>query len=413
MIEKKARRGAGSYRKKGKNSYQLRYRGKNKTITAQNDTQAERALAAFISDVDKGKFKPATKMTVKQLSESFLRDNPDLSEATKENYRIHLDKRILPVFGDMKIDKIKPAHVYDFMNNLKEDGIREDGKQGGLSPATIQKNLYILSSMLSFAVDLKELEENPCDRVKPPKVQKRKKAGIERDLAREVLKALKEESLKYKCITLLAATTGERRGEILGIGDSTLDLDNLEIDVSRAIRHTKGRIFVKEPKTESGIRRIPFPANLVPLLQEMINARNKKREACGDLWVDMIETEDGELIKNDLLFTQWNGKPMHPNSINTWWTKFREDNNLPIDFKFHGLRHTNITQLLKAGVDLGTVSNNSGHSTKTMTLYYDGLDAKALREVASKADTIFDLENIIPDLLGKPVNIYRNKKKVN
>jgi len=65
-------------------------------------------------------------MTIKQLSERFLRDNPELSEPTKENYKIHFDKRILPAMGDHKIDKINPTHIYDFMDNLKEDGIRED-----------------------------------------------------------------------------------------------------------------------------------------------------------------------------------------------------------------------------------------------------------------------------------------------
>lgn len=410
MSVKQTRRAAGSYRKRGEDSYELRYRGNSKTIQAPNDTQAERALASFISEVDKGKFKKPSKMTVRQLSERFLRDNPDVSDTTKANYKIHIDNRILPVFEDMKVDKVRPTHIYDFLNNLTEDGVRQDGKPGGLSPASIQKIFHVLSSIFSFAVELKELEENPCDRVKPPKIPKRKKAGIDRDPARELLKALKKESLKYKCITLLAATTGARRGEILGIGDSTLDLDTCVSDISRAVRHSKGRVFIKGPKSESGIRLIPFPSILVPLLREMKSARDKQREKCGDLWIDKIETEEGDLIDNDLLFTQWNGRPMHPSSVDTWWNKFKEDNDLPAGLKFHGLRHTNITQLLKAGVDLGTVSNNAGHSTKTMTLDYDDLDAEALREVATKATDIFDLEAIVPDLLGQPVNIYRKKK---
>lgn len=411
MAESKPKRAAGSYRKRGKDTYELRYRGESTTVTAKDDTQAERALARFIADVDKGKFKRPAKMTVRGLSARFLRDNADLSESTKENYRIYLDKRILPALGDIKIDKIKPIHIYDFMDNLKEDGIREDGKPGGLNPSTIQKYYHIISSMFSFAVSLDELEDNPCAKVKPPKIPKRKKASIDRDPARKMLRALKKESLKYRCITLLASTTGERRGEVLGIGDSTLNLDDCEIDISRAIRHVKGKTFLKGPKTESGKRVIPFPESLVPLLREMIASRDKKREKCGDKWFYEVETGDGEMVDNDLLFTQWNGKPMHPNSVDAWWAKFREDNNLPESFKFHGLRHTNITQLLKAGVDVGTVADNSGHAKKSTTLDYDDPDAEALREVARKISSIFDLDNIVPDLLGEPINIYRKKEK--
>lgn len=100
-----------------------------------------------------------------------------------------------------------------------------------------------------------------------------------------------------------------------------------------------------------------------------------------------------------MLFTQWHGKPMHPNTVVSWFRKFEADNNLPENFTFHGLRHTNITRLLKEGVDVGTVADNTGHSTKTMTLDYDDPDAEALREVADKANAIFDLENIVPELI--------------
>ena len=62
-------------------------------------------------------------------------------------------------------------------------------------------------------------------------------------------------------------------------------------------------------------------------------------------------------------------------------------------------------------MDVGTVSNNAGHASKTMTLDYDDPDAEALREVAHKANDIFDLDNIVPALLGQPTNIYRKKEE--
>jgi integrase len=378
------------------------------------DREAEKQLALFVAEVTKNKHKKPSKITVRQLAERFLRDNPDLDEDTKENYKIYLDDRILPALGDNKIDKVKPTHIYDFLNNLKEDGIRKDGKPGGLAPSTIQKYFHIISAMFTFAVDLGELKENPCSKVKPPKIPKRKPVSLDKDPAVELLAALKHESLKYKCITLIAATTGERRGEIIGIGDSTLDLDSCIIDVSRAIRHAKGRVFLKNPKTETSTRTVPFPMGIVPLLKEMIAARDKQRGKCGDKWVDKVETQDRELIENDLLFTQWNGKPMHPNTVDTWWAKFRERNNLPETLKFHGLRHTNITQLLKAGVDVGTVSNNAGHAKTSTTLdVYDDPLPSVKREVADKISNVLKLDETMPKLLGLPINIRHNSDKEN
>lgn len=265
--------------------------------------------------------------------------------------------------------------------------------------------------MFSFAVDLKELEENPCERVKPPKIPKRKKASIDKDPARDMLRALAKESLKYKCITLLGACTGMRRGEIVGIGDSSLDLDDCTIDISKAARHMSNkRIILAGPKTETSERIIPFPLSIVPLLKEMMAARDKQRIKCGDLWIDEIEVH-GEMVKNDLLFTQWNGKPMHPNTIDGWFKKFKELNNLPENLKFHGLRHTNITLLLKSGVDVGTTANMAGHAKKSTTLDYDDPDAEALREVANKINNTLELDKIVPELLNRPVNVLHKPLK--
>lgn len=406
----KPKRAAGSYRKRGKDSYELRYRGKSKSIQAPNDTQAERALAAFIAKIDKGKFKPAAKMSVKQLSVRFLRDNPDLSAHTKDSYKTYLDGRILPVFGDLKIDKVKPTHIYDFLDNLTEDGIRKDGKPGGLAPATIQKIFHVLSSMFGFAVDMQELEDNPCARVKPPKIPKRQKLSIDRDPAREMLKALKSEPLKYKCITLIAAATGARRGEVLGIGDNTLDLENRTITITRASRHSKGgKISFVDPKSEAGVRVSPSPPALVPLLKEIIAARDSKREKCGDKWVSQIEDHE-KMVENDLLFVQWDGKPMHPNSVDAWFTKFKEKNDLPEALTFHGLRHTNITQLLRAGLDVPTVADHVGHAKRSTTLAYADPDSAMQSIVADKINVALDLDNIIPDLLGQPINAPKKKK---
>ncbi|HBQ87201.1 MAG TPA: hypothetical protein DD811_12105 [Syntrophomonas sp.] len=418
------KRKIGTYEWRGKDSVRLKVRitdpdtgetsRPKKTVKVKpgDDREAERQLALFVAEVTKNKYKKPSKMTVRQLAERFLRDNPNLDEATKENYEIYLNDRILPALGDNKINKVKPTHIYDFLNNLKEDGIRKDGKPGGLAPSTIQKYFHIISAMFTFAVDLGELKENPCSKVKPPKIPKRKPISLDKDPAIELLMALRYESLKYKCITLIAATTGERRGEIVGIGDSTLDLINCIIDVSRAIRHTKGRIFLKDPKSESSKRTTPFPMEIVPLLKEMVIARDKQREKCGDKWFNKVETKDGELVDNDLLFTQWNGKPMHPNSVDTWWTKFKERNTLPDNLTFHGLRHTNITQLIKSGVDVGTVADNAGHAkTSTTVDVYDDPLPSVKREVANKISTVFDLEKTIPNLLGLDVNIRHPKEQ--
>lgn len=383
-----------------------------KGIKEGDERAAEKALATFISEIDKGKYKKPSKMTLREFSEWWKRDyvNKQLARGTAEVYRMNLDNLILPSLGDSKIDRIKPKHLLDFYDNLTEDGVRLDGKPGGYSPATIQKCHNILSSIFTCAVTWEEIETNPCERVKPPKVPKRKPVSLDKDPAKELLLALAKESLKYRVLTLIAACTGMRRGELLGIGDSTIDLKNCYITIDRASQHAAGgRVYLDDPKSKTSIRVVPFPPSIVPLIMELTEARNKQRNKCGSKWVDTVEVQ-GEFLKNDLLFTQWNGKPMHPNTVDTWFSKFKEENGFPDNLTFHGLRHTNITQLLKSGVDIGTVADMAGHSQKKTTWDYDDPLPSAQQEVANKIEDALSIQDTIPELLGKPVNIRRKRK---
>ena len=59
--------------------------------------------------------------------------NEHLSQKTLETYQFPLNNTIIPVFGHMRIEQIKTIHILDYLNSLKKDGARKDGKEGGLS----------------------------------------------------------------------------------------------------------------------------------------------------------------------------------------------------------------------------------------------------------------------------------------
>ena len=84
---------------------------------------------------------------------------------------------------------------------------------------------------------------------------------------------------------------------------------------------------------------------------------NQKKE-CGDLWID-----------SNRLFVQWNGKPMHPDTITDWFRRFIQRKNLP-PITFHGLRHTNATLMISKNIDLAVVASRLGHAQITTTLNF-------------------------------------------
>ena len=97
----------------------------------------------------------------------------------------------------------------------------------------------------------------------------------------------------------------------------------------------------------------------------------------GNLWED-----------NDKLFTQWNGKPIHPDSISNWFAAFVRKNNLP-NVSIHSLRHTNATLLIASGTPLKTVSNRLGHAQLSTT---GNIYAHAIRATdKAAAETLQDI----------------------
>lgn len=147
----------GSFRKRGQNSYELRVSagtgpdGKRKrhikTVRCK-DRDVEKLLALFVAEVEKNQYIEPSRITLNDFSKRWIRDYADkaLSPLTRANYLSKLDKRILPALGHLRLEQIKPLHLSDFFRNLQEDGMRLDGKKGGMGADSIIHVHRVLSS---------------------------------------------------------------------------------------------------------------------------------------------------------------------------------------------------------------------------------------------------------------------------
>ena len=98
----------------------------------------------------------------------------------------------------------------------------------------------------------------------------------------------------------------------------------------------------------------------------------------------------GKRVENDLLFTKWNGAPMDPDDVTTWFGRFLAAHNLPA-VHFHSLRHTNASLLIAAHVPVTTVSGRLGHAkTSTTTDIYAGFIRSADAAAADALTGVFD-----------------------
>lgn len=379
---------AGSIEERGKNKYRLTVSmgsGKNRkryrrTVTCKNKTQANKELAKFVAEIEGDNFIEPSKVTFEAFAQKWLEEHAyDLAPATVQTYEGYLDK-IIPFFGSIKLSEIKPLQLLEFYSYLGKDYKKKDGKP--LSNNSIIKYHRLLKIMFGSAVKWNLIKENPVDKVDPPKYQKPKSNYYDEKEVKELIQSLEKEPIKYVAAILLTIATGVRRGELMGLEWRHIDFKNNTITIEQANQYLSGKgIFTKEPKTESSIREIIVPKSTMATLKKHKNEERRKMFKLGELW------EGGEL-ENSFVFTQWNGKPMHLDTIPNWFKKFQERKGLR-RITFHQLRHTSATMLVNAGLNVQALSARLGHSNTSTTLnIYSHALKSADKVAAEKIDDI-------------------------
>lgn len=204
-----------------------------------------------------------------------------------------------------------------------------------------------------------------------------------------LLDALSDAPPQYSLIVQLALLIGARRGEICALRWSDTDLEKGTISINRTVQFIPGTGLVfNPPKTKRSRRCIRIGSDCLELLREYQRYQKAERFKIGSEWVRKVEIE-GKTVENDLLFTKWNGAPIDPKTVTTWFPGFLATHDLP-PVHFHSLRHTNASILIAAHTPITMVSGRLGHAQTSTTLNYY---ASAIQSAdAAAADT---LEGII------------------
>jgi integrase len=162
-----------------------------------------------------------------------------------------------------------------------------------------------------------------------------------------------------------------RRGEVLALEWSDIDLDRGVLKVVRSIEETKQGLRRKEPKTRRSKRNIGLPVETVTMLRA-----HKAQQA-------RLRLQLGQGGPPSLVFCTLEGELLSPDNLSRDWRRVCDARKLP-RVSFHSLRHTHASLLLRAGVDVLTVSQRLGHNKPSVTLdtyghLIEGADAAAAK----------------------------------
>lgn len=240
-------------------------------------------------------------------------------------------------------------------------------RAAGLGPVTVQKRHAYLAQITRHAVEVGDLDVDPCAAVKAPRAPRKPVNSLNKAAAREVMGQLiaMGEGNAVAVAARLALMTGLRRGELCALRWHDWDEDAGLLRVNHALgasyeggRRLKG---AKDPTGTGAERVVPVSGPLARLLRTL---RDRQSDQCARLgcgWRASL------YVIGDAL-----GEPMNPDTLSRKWAATAQaygwTGTTGEPLRFHDLRHTFATLAIAEGADVMSLAAVLGHRNPAMTM---------------------------------------------
>lgn len=271
-------------------------------------------------------------LTVKELFEEWLsavklRSKP----STYANYRMKVDKHILPEFGGLRYDMLTVQMLHSFI----------EGKlQSGLSAKYVADIVVVFKTMAKYIAKVHNFR-NPIADVVLPKVSKREMRLLDCSQQKILCSYLMNNLNLTTICVLLSLYAGLRIGEVCGLMWSDVDLEKSILTVRRTVQRINlgghsTMLNIGPPKSNSSMRVIPIPMFLTDIL--------RKFKGTGDTYILSGTTT-----------------VIEPRTLQRRFKSILKKADLP-SINYHSLRHIFATNCLRIGFDIKTLAEILGHA---------------------------------------------------
>ena len=324
-------------------------------------------------------------MTVAEYLARWYRDYavPNVRSRSAEGYEGIIRNHLVPRLGRIRLTSLTPAHIQQYYAWALREG-RRNRKPGGLSAKTVIQHHRVLSEALKHAVRWGLLPRNVAQAVDPPPAKRHNITPMDKFEALKLLETARD--TVYFPFIDLALYTGLRRSELLGLRWWNVDLEFATLSVVQVMHRLKGgQLVFEEPKSAKSRRQV----SLSPTAVLVMRGHRERQEADKERLGEPMEP-DG------LVFCHQDSSPMRPNSVSHAFTRIARKTGLE-GVRFHDMRHTHATLLLRRGVHPKIVQERLGHATISMTLdiyshVTPGLQKAAAMEFEDELE-----ERLVPD----------------
>jgi integrase len=318
-------------------------------------------LATFMAD----EWLPAIAGTVRPLTLARYR----------QNVRLYIAGRDI---GGVPLRALNAGHL---------NGLYAEMERDGLSVGTRRLLHAVVHRALRDAVKWGKLPRNVATAADPPSVARTRVQAWTAGELRRFLAHVQDDRLYG--FWRLAAATGARRGELLGLTWQLLDLDGARMRVEQQLRCDPGECDVcgerhacsmGPPKSRRGERTIALDPDTVAALRHHRDVQLLERDLAGPAYRD-----------HDLVFADELGRPYYPESISGWFVRRRKAAGITAG-SLHCLRHTHATIALTEGVALHVVAGRLGDDPKTLLDTYAHLLPRSDEQAAAVVAAVLSVD---------------------
>ena len=348
-----------------------------KTIYAKTIRELEEKAAELRRQVGKGTVVQGGSISVNDWGQEWLSAyKSGVSGKTYSMYKSTLTAHIIPSIGRMRLKDVRPFHLQQLITSM----------QGKKLTRTINHTVLTLKQMFKRAVENNLLERNPVDLIDAPKRHKPTKRALTAE-ERASFEAAPLPPIE-RAFLLMLMYTGLRRGEVLALTWSDINMQAKTVSVSKTWSSDGNKAWIKpSPKSAAGNRDVPMPESLYDTIEAL------RSTATSDF---LFPSSKGTLMSETVYRRFW---VRIADALNTSLGGTSAQRVLRSDVTPHIFRHTYATMLFYAGIDIKTAQYLLGHSSITMTLdIYTHLDKGKVSEAAVKLNNfVSSSQNIVDE----------------
>jgi len=295
-------------------------------------------------------------------------------ESTRYRYEVIVRTQIIPTIGKHKLTDLKPDHIVAMLATLraKQRTDSEGESVAALSPRSVKYTFTTIRKALALALEWGAVVRNVAAVVKAPRVPRVEIMPPTPQEVRKLIDASEASGNRLTPLWTVAAHSGAREGELLGLLWTDVDFERSTISVRRTLAGiTNGAPQFNEPKTTRSRRTVKLSGTAMEALRAQRDRLSFERATYAEGYAD-----------HGLVFPSRNGTPTDACNLNRRFKEALKRAGLPGRYRIHDLRHAAATAMLQARIHPKVASERLGHASVAITLdlyshLVEGLDSDA------------------------------------